>query len=164
LWTYEWHDSGSDVVDTVRVRVAAKIDSSAIGPVKIWVFESASRCDTLFMSVTGDTIRFLRWLMPDPWAVKLVFPIRVGAVWMGDFAYVDSSWVPASEVVSVPAGVLRPAFRVEEFWWMPNVYGRVKTWIVPGIGVVMEDRWEFPPFVGTYVRRLISYEIAEDDK
>lgn len=161
-WTYEWKARGSDPVDTVVVRVAASIDSSAIGPVKVWVFESASGSDTLFMTVTSDTIRFFRWLMPDLWTVKLVFPIRIGSVWMGDQPAIDSCWVPAQEVVSVPAGVLRPAFRVEEFWWMPNVYGQVKTWIVPGIGVVMEDRQESERFLGSYVRRLISYEIAED--
>ena len=67
--------------------------------------------------------------------------------------------------VSVPAGDFQGAFRVEELWSITNSYGQVTTWIVPGIGIVMEDRHESDLGPGpSYVRRLIGYELAEAAK
>ena len=125
FWRYE-EVGYKGAVDTVSVRVAAKVDSSAIGPAKVWVFESSGGIDTLFMTVTSDTVRFFRRLEPDPWTIKFVFPIRVGDFWWGDHRS-DSSRVPAKELVTVPAGVLGPAYRIEEVWGIYNEYGRVKT-------------------------------------
>jgi hypothetical protein len=162
-WTYEWENRNRKTIDTVVVRVAGELDSSDIGPAKIWVIEHAAKPDTLYMTVVGDTVRFVRWLVPDAFSTAYVFPLRIGAVWRSNW-WKDSSWVPAREVVSVPAGNFSPAYRVQEEWGRTNDYGWVTTWVVPEVGIVMEDRltlslgpWE------NYVRRLLVYEIAGND-
>lgn len=160
-WMYEWDDRLHGKTDTVIVRVASALDSSALGPAKVWVFEHADGPDTLFMVEAGDTVRFLYRLEPDAWSTSFAFPLYVGAVWKPD-PWKDSSRVSAQEVVSVPAGLFRRAFRVEERWGYTNIYGVVTTWIVPDVGIVMEDHWEFPFGPGPdYVRRLLAYEIVE---
>ena len=161
-WTYEWEDRWSNKIDTVVVRVTARLDSTAAGPVTIWVFEHAYGPDTLFMLETGDTIRFLYWLDTASWSDTYLFPLRVGAVWK-KYPLTDSCWVSAQEAVSVPAGRYSGAFRVEDTWGYLNAYGVVSTWFVPDVGIVIEDHWELNLGPGpNYVRRLLEYEIVED--
>ncbi len=86
----------------------------------------------------------------------------LGAGWRGDFV-TDTCWVPSGSEISVPAGDFSVAFRVEETWGALNSYGAVTTWIVPGVGVVMEDRQEVDLGPGpSYVRRLIDYNVVRD--
>lgn len=161
IWTYEWEDRRSGETDTVVVRVVAVLDSSVRGPVTIWVVEHAGRPDTMFMAIVGDTVRFHARLTVPSWNTKYVLPLYVGAGWRGDFV-TDSSWVNGKGEIVVPAGEFSNAFQIEESWGSFNSYGRVTTWIVAGIGIVMEDRGEIDLGFGpSYVRRLIAFEIAE---
>jgi hypothetical protein len=161
-WTYEWEDRWSGAIDTVVVTVAAEIDSFGVGPVKVWTFTEPSGEDTLFMTVASDSIRFLHWLPPPAWNTKFVFPLHQGAEWAGDFV-TNVSRVTAVTSTTVPAGRFRRAFQVEETWGAYNANGHVMTWLVPDVGIVMEDHWEIDLGPGpNYVRRLLSYEIVEE--
>lgn len=161
-WTYEWESRWSGEIDTVVVTVVGAIDSSAVGPARIWVLKHSEWTDTLYEAVTGDTLRFLNSLTPGDLETAIVFPLYVSATWKGAW-WIDSSWVPAREFLSVPAGRFSGAYRVEDRWRVLNSYGTVTTWIVPNVGIVMEDRREFNLGPGpNYVRRLLAFEIAEE--
>jgi len=160
-WTYEWEDRRSGETDTVVVRVAAMLDSSVVGPVGVWIIEYPRKPDSMFMEIVGDTVRFLTDLRRPSWNTKYVLPLYVGAGWRGDFV-TDSSWVSGKGEIMVPAGEFSDAFQIEESWGAFNSYGRVTTWIVAGIGIVMEDRVEIDLGWGpSYVRRLLSFDISE---
>ncbi len=162
-WTYEWEDRSRDETDTVVVSVVGELDSPEVGRTRVWVFQHAGQPDTVFMTTVDDTVRFLRDLTRSSSSTRFVFPLYAGAWWRGDIA-TDSSWVREKSVVSVPAGDFQGAFRVEESWGVTNSYGQVNTWVVPGIGIAMEDREERDLGPGpSYVRRLIAYELAEEE-
>lgn len=140
-WVYARYDSVAQHRDAVTV-LALGLDTLPSNTVaRIWQRSySDGRRDTQYVSVVADTLRILS----DPnslwYGAKLVFPLSLGKRWAGDFV-TDSYQVLRIGAVAVPAGQFPVSYLVEEQWGMFNDYGRVRTWLVPNIGIVRMDRW-----------------------
>ncbi len=165
-WDYRWHDDVAEATNTVTVSVAGTASLPRYGTVKILTYEAGAAPDTGFLAVTGDTVSFLQKsyypLGQYPRVAVFVLPLEVGATWRRPFFFNDTSRVEAVETVTVPAGTFAGAIRIQETWGPAfNSFGSVTTWVVPGVGIVKEDRREYSlgP-LAEYQRELIAYHPA----
>ncbi len=165
-WTYRWQDLNAGTTDTVTVTVFDTAHREPYGTVALLAVEHPDRTDTLFQAVSGDTVKIESYgpypYYPTP--VWFVLPLEVGSMWHGA-VWVDTTWVEGQGALTVPAGTFTDAFRIHETWWGFNAGGDVTTWVVPGVGIVKEERWEYDLGPGPhYTRELTAYHIVPLDE
>jgi len=161
-WTYRWQDLNAGTTETVTANVFGTAPKAPYGTVALIAVEHPDRTDTLFQAVSGDTVKIESY-GPNPYRPTpawFILPLEVGSMWWGA-TWIDTTRVEGRDTLTVPAGTFTDAVRIHETWWGFNAAGDVMTWVVPGVGIVKEDRQEYE--LGPlqhYVRELTAYHIV----
>ncbi|MBI5471104.1 MAG: hypothetical protein HY961_02030 [Ignavibacteriae bacterium] len=156
-WTYARFDSLASRRDTVVVTVFGQVTFNG-RPATIWQQAARSRTDTIYVSVSGDTVRMYNFPFSSSTNSKYIFPLYVGKGWRGDFLY-DSSTVTLNGAIPTPAGQFTNGFLVQEEWSTFNDYGHFETWLVPRVGIVKQYRREWGFGLQKETWELLSYHI-----
>lgn len=159
-WIYSFYDSLSHQSDTVTVLIVGKTTIPQNKPATIWQRTFRSYIDTVFVTVSSDTVRIIhKENVNSQWInTKYVFPLYVGQFWQSDYLRGTSNVVENSSF-TVVAGTFVNTFRIEESWGGLNDYGAVSTWFVPKVGVIKMHRrtWGFD--VSNELWELMDYHI-----
>ncbi len=134
-WVYAVYDSLNSTVDTLTVNIVGTTTGNG-KDLTIWVRESNTYKDTLYVNVDNKTVYFYEDAFPNVADHIFVFPLEKGKIWTNPDQVRDSSIVKDKEAVSVPADNFTDAFRIERNWGGFNVYGYSITWFVENIGIV----------------------------
>lgn len=162
VWTYSSYDSLANQSDTVIVRIVGQTTIPENKSVTVWQKSFGSHIDTVFVSISFDTVRIIPEAhINSQWVnTKYLFPLEVGKAWRGDFVS-DTSTVVENRSITVIAGSFPNAFRIEERWSALNDYGAVSTWFVPKVGIVKLHRREWGFGFSNETWELLSYQVSQ---
>src|SRR5574341_2243995 len=133
-------------METVTVHITRTDKTKKKEIISEWVLTFRSKVDTQYVVIHKDTLRMLTTMDPIERYVEFefVFPLKVGKSWNGPYPYLsDSSKVVQLEPVEVPAGRFTAAYLINRQIWSPNSLGHRKYWIVPKVGIVMREPFEY---------------------
>ena len=134
-WTYAVYDSISNSFDTLTTEIAGTIVVNN-QTLSIWVMNSNSYKDSLFVSADNESVVFYQDRNATIIDHKYELPLVVGNYWYNPGQQFDSTTVKDKESVTVPAGSYPEVFKLERKWGSFNVYGNSDTWIDNDIGIV----------------------------
>lgn len=138
LWIYEVHDSLTESTDTIQVTIVDTLTMGNGTSVSVWEYTRGGITTTRYVGFIGDTLAFYDDLLDSRPSEYFVYPLTLGAKWVGPNAHLDTSWVTDSGLVSVPAGDFDNSVRIKRRWDFDFEGGgnRCFTWIAPGVGIV----------------------------
>lgn len=158
-WAYFYYDSLSNYSDTVIVNVFRDtlVNNEAL---KLWKIYFRNRTETNYVKIRGDTLRIYDDLQTYWITSKYVFPLELGNGWKGDFIS-DTNQVIDKTNIKIKAGTFSNSFLIKETWKGFNASGQIKTWFVPGIGVVKKHFTGGNFDVANIYWELISFNIQK---
>jgi hypothetical protein len=144
FWKYFYYDSLSSYSDIVTVRIIGDTIFNENRTAKIWEYVYTNKTEYRYAETVNDTVRIFNNLQSLWTSTKFIFPLKAGNGWRGDFLS-DTSFVERKEPILVSAGYFAECYLINESWGALNDYGRVLTWLVPGIGIVKKHHrgWSF---------------------
>jgi len=135
-WTYAVFDSLTNTTDTLNVQIVGTTLSTNNKSLNIWVFNSRTFNDSMFVSVTDSVVYFYEDRNATLLNQEIEFPLEINKYWVNPHLQFDSTKVTAKESVIVPADTYPDAYRLERTWLSLNVHGHSITWFVDNIGIV----------------------------
>ncbi len=157
-WNYRVTDSINNTTEDLAVVVGGKTNISTGDEVTVWQLSFPDTVDSNYVLIRQDTVKILEnkeFLIQN---IKLVFPLRVGAGWRGDYI-TDTFYVTGTAQVSVPAGDFNNVFVIERYYGGFNEYNRMTIWFVPGIGIIKMNKRDALIGFQIETRELTAYHI-----
>ncbi|MFQ5751766.1 MAG: hypothetical protein ACE5HI_07200 [bacterium] len=128
--------------DTVRATIE---DSTTLPNGKsatVWIYEFKDRTDTLYASLSDDTLLFYRW---DGKILTVrsgfILPLQIDQQWQ--LSILDYE-VESMEDIEVPAGKFKNVFLVREHERQGNAFGWNSYYIAPDFGII---KYKYGTFV-----------------
>lgn len=157
-WNYSFYDSLAKTNGNVIVTIVGETTILSDQSATIWEYKYPDRTDTLYVTISTDTVRIIRSLLSPWYNQKFIIPLAVGNHWKGDWMN-DTCYVSESNSVRVAAGNFSNGYKIVEGWGALNDYGFVHSWFVPYVGIVSKwhKGWSFGMANDYY--ELVSYKI-----
>lgn len=154
FWKYAWYDSLTATADTVLVSISQNFSA---GDTTLWKYHFKTGIDSQFVVIKQDTVNIFEYLNYEYPRYVIVFPLKTGNAWTNRF-YEDS--VVAVENIQV-LGKTKQAYIIREEWGILNDYGTIKSWFVPGIGIVKKNHTGYSFGTANNTWNLIEYSIKD---
>jgi hypothetical protein len=157
-WVYFVEDSLNNSTDTLRILINGETTISTGEGVTIWQMNYTGRTDSNYVLFNRDTVKIFEdkeYLIEN---IKIVFPLRTGVGWRGDFI-TDTSYVSRITDLSVPAGNFNKVFVIEREYGGFNEYKNMTIWFAAGIGILKLSKREIGFDFRNETWELLSYEI-----
>ncbi len=137
-WIYEVHDSLTESTETIEVTIVDTLTMGNGTSVSVWEYTRGGITTTRYVGVIGDTLAFYDDSLDVRPSEYFVYPLTLGAGWIGPDAYPDTSWVTDSGLVSVPAGDFDNGVRIKRRWDFDFEGGgkHCCTWIASEVGIL----------------------------
>ncbi len=159
-WRYAVYDSVSRQASALTVRVVGTATLSDGQPATVWRYAFATRVDTQYVALRGDTVRAYagRDARRSQRVVWAVLPLQVGAHWQ---SVAQTSQVVRQGPVTTPAGTFPQTLTVHHVdARCCNYYLREDSGLAPGVGLVRYGRLENGFGRGRSSWTLVSYRVA----
>jgi hypothetical protein len=157
-WEYLVTDSLDNSTDTLRIIISGETTISTGEAVTIWQMNYPGRTDSNYVLFNRDTVKIFEdkeYLIEN---IKIVFPLRTGTGWRGDFI-TDTSYVSRVTDLSLPAGNFNPVFVIEREYGGFNEYRNMTIWFAAGIGIIKLNKREVGFEHSNESWELLSFEI-----
>lgn len=133
-WVYAVHDSVTQHIDTVHVRIAGTARLPDGRRAGVWEYRSTASIDTQYVVRSGDTIAFYRARTPESVVAVLIFPILSGRTWT--VIPPGTATVQRTLTATVPAGKFPHSFEVKTRPAVRNFIGGTTYTLAPRVGIV----------------------------
>jgi hypothetical protein len=157
-WEYLVTDSLNNSTDTLRIIISGETSISTGETVTIWQMNYNERTDSNYVLFNQDTVKIFEdkeYLIDN---IKIVFPLRTGFGWRGDFI-TDTSYVSTVTDLSLPAGNFKQVFVIEREYGGFNEYKNMTIWFAAGIGIIKLSKREIGFSFRNETWELLNYEI-----
>ncbi|RMG33250.1 MAG: hypothetical protein D6732_12330 [Methanobacteriota archaeon] len=144
-------------IDTVVVDIVGDTLLPGNRTATIWRYQYPNITDTMYAWAHEDTLRFYTQWEGNYAQLLLVFPLKIGNQWRGDFT-ADTVTVLDKQPVEVIAGHFAESYRLRHFFWGPNAGGLEYLWLVPDVGIVKMD---LNDYLLSQYWELIGYSFPE---
>jgi hypothetical protein len=168
-WKYKVSDQAGTVTDTITIEVVGTTNLQNGEPASIWVYSRISNIypypysiiDTLYLVNRGDTLVYYHQNNPDP-LLGYIVPFQVGDSLV--IRWNNTVVVMEENSMSIDIGTFQVAYQMKHLipGWSP-MYSEFYSynWIVPYIGLVKMDLYEYSFNLKEEHWELIWYDLVE---
>lgn len=157
-WNYKVTDSLSNSSKDLMVLVGGKTNIASGEEVTVWQLSFPDTVDSNYVLLKQDTVKILENKENSILNIKLVFPLKIGSGWRGDYV-TDTFYVTSITQVALPAGNFNNVYVIERYYGGFNEYDRMTIWFVPGVGIIKLYKRDVGLNFQNETRELTAYHI-----